>query len=378
MTPTTKPKIIISTIGTSLLTNQVDRTNPDEKLWQKQLRDEANASLKTTSIPVRAVIDSLKQRAEEQLQQGIKAVRRASAELNGIYGIYDQNFSQAQQDMHWLIATDTAQGQVTAEIVQRFLVQHGLNPVQIYAPAGLSTQSTQHFTEGVDALIVWLQETIAPLRDRYHVIFNLVGGFKSLQGYMNTIGMFHADEIIYIFEGEGSQLIKIPRLPIEVDETALAPHALALALADAGGITEQDATGIPEIMLGDIGDRKVLSTWGLLIWQNIQIKFLSQDLLPFPCLHYAQTFKNDYARIKDPTERRKIQMVLAEVSSALAESKGDTSDLKRFKYTRYQNSNGIDHFYVDYHMRISCRKRDDCLELRYYGTHDHVEGSENV
>jgi putative CRISPR-associated protein (TIGR02619 family) len=240
MSQLTKPKIIISTIGTSLLTNRVDRNNPDEKLWQEDLRNEANASQEATLPDVKNLIDILSQRAEAKLQQGIKSARGASAELNGIYGVYDDDLVQAKQDVQWLIATDTYQGLVTANIVEAYLRQQGLTQVHIYSPKGLSIKSTQSFSEGVNELIAWLQETIEPLRDRYQVVFNLVGGFKSLQGYMSTIGMFHADEIVYIFEGKGSQLIKIPRLPIQVDTASLTPHTAALALAYEHSISEEE------------------------------------------------------------------------------------------------------------------------------------------
>ncbi|WP_069470914.1 hypothetical protein [Candidatus Marithrix sp. Canyon 246] len=43
-------KLIISTIGTSLLTNQINRANPDEKTWYSQLRDAANFSEAETPI----------------------------------------------------------------------------------------------------------------------------------------------------------------------------------------------------------------------------------------------------------------------------------------------------------------------------------------
>jgi hypothetical protein len=42
-------QIVVSTVGTSLLTNQIDRANPDEKSWYAQLRDTAN--LKLDEIP---------------------------------------------------------------------------------------------------------------------------------------------------------------------------------------------------------------------------------------------------------------------------------------------------------------------------------------
>jgi hypothetical protein len=61
MSQLTKPKILISTIGTSLLTNQVDRNNPDEKLWQEDLRNEANASQEATlPLSIRVITSSKK------------------------------------------------------------------------------------------------------------------------------------------------------------------------------------------------------------------------------------------------------------------------------------------------------------------------------
>jgi hypothetical protein len=41
-------KIILSTIGTSLLTNQINRANPDEKDWYSHLRNTANLNEKET------------------------------------------------------------------------------------------------------------------------------------------------------------------------------------------------------------------------------------------------------------------------------------------------------------------------------------------
>lgn len=110
-------KIIISTVGTSLLTNQINRES--ERDWFKQLSDHANLSLENTPDEIQNILNQLKQRASEKLQHSnLAQIRRASAELNGIYGIYDNNLTQEKQDLHYLVATDTAQGQITAEIVR--------------------------------------------------------------------------------------------------------------------------------------------------------------------------------------------------------------------------------------------------------------------
>lgn len=108
-------RVIISTIGTSLLTNQINRGNPDEKDWYSHLRDTANLNENQTPDNVKDIIAQLKQRADEQLKGAlsdlkISKIRRASAELNGVYGIYQENLSQGKEDINFFIATDTIQG----------------------------------------------------------------------------------------------------------------------------------------------------------------------------------------------------------------------------------------------------------------------------
>jgi putative CRISPR-associated protein (TIGR02619 family) len=373
------PKIIVSTVGTSLLTKQINTKNEEERNWNKQLRDHANCNTNETPEPVKAIIQALQTRATSVLANAaIAKIRDSSAELNGIYGLYNEDLRQGQQDLHFLIATDTYQGQTTAAVVEEFLRSRGLT-ASSYTPAGLSTATTETFAEGIDALIVWLQETIKPLRDSHKVYFNLVGSFKSLQGYMNTIGMFYADAILYIFEGQNSELITIPRLPIRVDTSLLAPHTVAFALMDAGaGLCPTEVNSIPEAMLGECQGKKVLSTWGALTWGEAKVELLSQDLLPFPKLIYTNSFRADYNRVKSPQQRVELQQDLAKVSQALQASNGDTSALRSVDYTPYKNSGGIDHFRVNRSLRISCRRAQDGLELRYYGTHDHVERKEDV
>ncbi|AFY80153.1 hypothetical protein [Oscillatoria acuminata] len=365
-------RVIISTIGTSLLTNQINRNNPDESQWYLKLRDTANEKWEHLSDEVQEIIRTLKERAIAKLEAvKIPTIRGASAELNGIYGIYQEDLTQGKEDIHYLIATDTAQGFTTAEIVQTFLQQKGINNISIYTPSGLSTASTTDFSEGIDELIVWLQNQIPPLRKDYKIYFNLVGGFKSLQGYLNTIGMFYADEIIYIFEGEGSELITIPRLPIAIDIAAIEPHTVKLALMDAGaGLPPEQVTDVPESLLGNFDDKRVLSTWGKLIWEQSKQQLLSQKLLEFQGLEYKDSFRGDYNQVKSSPERVKLQETLALVSYLLEESHGDTSSLKKHggvQYDKYVNMGDMDHFRVTQGLRVSCTSANGILLLHRYG-----------
>jgi putative CRISPR-associated protein (TIGR02619 family) len=370
-------RVIISTIGTSLLTNQINRNNPDESQWYPELRDTANEKWDYLSHEVQKIIETLQERAINKLKAGkITTIRGASAELNGIYGIYQEDLIQGKEDIHYLIATDTAQGFTTAEIVQTFLQQKGINNVSIYTPTGLSTASTTDFSEGIDELIVWLQNQIPPLQKNYKIYFNLVGGFKSLQGYLNTIGMFYADEIIYIFEGVGSELITIPRLPIAIDMAAIEPHRVKLALMDAGaGLPREQVADVPESLLGTFNDKRVLSTWGKLIWEQSKNQLLSQSLLQFPKIDYKDSFRRDYNQVNSPPERVKLQETLALVSSLLEKSNGDTSVLKQhggLQYDKYVNMGDMEHFRVTQELRVSCTSTHGNLLLHRYGQEGNV------
>ena len=371
-------QVIISTIGTSLLTNQINRANPDEKDWYSRLRDTANLNEDKTPEDVKQIITILKQRADEQLLGAkIFQIRRASAELNGIYGIYQDNLSQGKEDIHFLVVTDTAQGKTTAKIVEDFLRKQGLNNTSTFAPSGLSTVSTEAFSLGIDALIVWLEDTIPQLkRDKYKIYFNLVGSFKSLQGYLNTIGMFYADEIIYIFEGEKSDLITIPRLPIAVDVSLIKPYARQLVLLDAGaGLSASETVGIPEAMLAEVDEQMTLSTWGQLIWNQCKDDLLSEDLLSFFNLEYQDSFEADYKKLKEKQPRVKLQETLAKVSYLLEDSDGDTAILKKhggLQYDKYTNMGDIDHFRVTQGVRVSCRSFQGKLILYRYGKEEEV------
>lgn len=364
-------KVILSTIGTSLLTKQISRDDKED--WLSKLRDTANLKPDETPEEVRDIIRVLKERANCKLAKGsTQDIREASAELNGIYGIYAENLSRGTVDMHWLIATDTAQGLETASIVEDFLRSKNI-AAQTFSPKGLSAADTTSFTEGIDKLIVWLDESIKGYEKVY---FNLVGGFKSLQAYLNTIGMFYADEIVYIFEGFSSELIKIPRLPIKINESIIEPYKSEFALMAAGAwLPYSELSDLPESLLFFSDDECILSNWGRLIWNRMKSEVLSEALLAYPRINYEVSFNRDYESTLDPTKRVKLQEVLAKVSYLLSKENGNTGILKGdggVLYEVYTNQQGIAHFRVTQGIRVSCIAKDGQLYLRHYGTEPEV------
>ncbi|MDT9295471.1 MAG: CRISPR-associated protein [Arthrospira platensis PCC 7345] len=371
-------RFVLSTVGTSLLTNQIDRSNEAEKNWYALLRDSANVQRDNLNPEILQIIETLSDRATAILQSStVPGIRRASAELNGIYGIYDGNLSDARMDSHWLISTDTAQGIQTSEVVKSFLESQGIF-AQIYTPDKLSTADTEEFGNGIDSILEWLENTIPGHKEAQdRICFNLVGGFKSLQAYLNTIGMFYADEIVYIFESPQSELIKIPRLPLQFDTSGIDPMQFALMSAGAW-IKLSEINDSREALLYQVEDEVTLSNWGRLIWNQSKSELLSQDLLSFPRLIYQDSFRSDYQTIRNSKEKVKLQETLAKVSYLLSKHQGNTGPLKQdggVLYEVYTNKGGIAHFRVTQGIRISCTSSDGQLTLRRYGTEPDVNNN---
>jgi putative CRISPR-associated protein (TIGR02619 family) len=363
------PKVIVSTVGTSLLTSQIDRQQ--EGTWFRALSEYANFHLADTPAETVDKIQILTQRAKKKLQSGsFAAVRKASAELNGICGIYQEDFSRGKSDIHYLISTDTAQGQATANIIREYLIAQGVVNVNIPSPNGLSTATTQAFSGGIDGVIEFLEKEVKPLRDRYEIVFNLTGSFKSLQGYMNTLGMFYADQIVYIFEGENSELITIPRLPISIDQSQLVPHAVTMALlAEGDGVGANEVQGLPEGLIAQVDGRYILSNWGNLMWKRGKDDLLGDRLLDFPGLVYGDRFRADFKGV-NAADRVVLQETLARVSYLFTTAGNSTKQLVGggLQYSPLV-SKGVDHFRVNLSLRVTCRVEDGRLVLYRYGSH---------
>lgn len=363
-------RVIVSTIGTSLLTNQTD--NPEERALVNKF---SNFQLTEYDADAQKLLERIKRSADEKVAN---SPQTSSAELNGLLCYYRDNLESGRNDIHWLITTDTYQGKTTAEIVQRFLISAGIVNVQIYAPEKMSTSNKLNFLTGIKDLLNWCDTTLRAFKtDRYEIIFNLTGGFKSLQGYMNTIGMFYADKIMYIFEGS-SEIIEIPKLPILIDERIFHENAALFAQMHAGKLYEKkDMVALPDTLFEDV-DQLVygFSGWGQLVWNNIKEQLLAEKLLELPLLVYEERFKSDFKNTISAEYKLKLQETLAKVSVLLQENNGDVSCLKANRaggvlYDNYAGKNRhLGHFRVTQSERVTCQALNGKLYLRRFGGHE--------
>lgn len=302
------PRVFISPCGTSLLTNVRDGV-PNPTLRQLLLRT-ANAKADELTTDEKAAIDELLHDRRQLLQHAEHPiVKQLSAELNGILTDYGATgLHHASADYHYLLCTDTYQGVKVAHLIGEWLRDRGVS-VEIRLFRDLSTRELGTFRLAMSDVVQWCDRTLTPWRDNpvYRVTFNLTGGFKSVNGFLQAVGTFYADECVYIFQSS-QELLRIPRLPLSLDPgAAIAPHQLTFRkLARGIQLPAADCSNIPETLLFEDDDRVGLSEWGELLWRQVQPGCYERELLPplSDKLAYSARFRKTLEKL--PRDRRRI------------------------------------------------------------------------
>lgn len=287
-----KKLLIVSTCGTSSLTNGASPS------LRAQLMQYANAA-DAAQIPPDALgaIDAhLSERRVAFPSLSHAEVARASAEINGL--LANQALAPAATHTeHILLASDTYLGGQTASLVESWLRAQGAN-VQSLSFPGLRTDDLESFRAAISELVRWAAGSdLQGYREAgYHVIFNLTGGFKSVNGFMQSLGSLFADEVIYLFEG--GQLLRIPRLPVSLAiEPIVRAHLTAFRrMAELKEVlTAQACADIPETLLEIVDDQRVLSVWGEASWAQLQPSLYDEAFYPSPSplVIYSEPFERD-------------------------------------------------------------------------------------
>ena len=298
-------RYILSPCGTSLLTNHAKNdqrklvfTHANAKSKDEVPRDD-KVKLETLINNVSSAIDNA----------GYEEIKKMSAELNGIIKIYGGFIPSSNQDYHYLLSTDTWLGEETAKLVEKWLKSQNKNTtVVINRQKDLQTKDLSSFQSALSDLVKQFDEELPGFSaDGYHIVFNLTGGFKSVQGFLQSIAHFFADETVYIFE-TSLELLKIPRLPIKMDATHIIEENityfrnLALGLA-----SEEQPDDIPETLLFTLEGKTLLSPWGELVWSKSKGEIYEKSLFSSPNpnkIRYEPTFEKNVAAL--PPNRCKI------------------------------------------------------------------------
>jgi putative CRISPR-associated protein (TIGR02619 family) len=265
---------LLSLVGTSLLTN-IAKNDP---LIRRHANCRDRAEVPAADV---AALDGFVARAEVMLAAASPTEAAIlSAELNTLQKLLGASPVGVHQ--HVLICTDTWLGSRCAELVRSWLTQRG-DVVELMRVSDLRTTTLEELQRAFADIARWCDEVISGYRDAgYRIVFNLTGGFKGVQGFMQTLAYFYADETVYTFEG--AELMRIPRLPVKITVDDTVRDNLAAFRRMALGLPVEDAAaaGIAEPLQFVLDGERCLSSWGELVWNQSRPALYGERLWPSP------------------------------------------------------------------------------------------------
>lgn len=302
----------VTTCGVSVLSNHA------EEEVRRVLRSEANSR----EFPP-ALRDHLLERGRTFGAASLEDAAELSAEINSLK---DLGSGRIPAGTHLLIASDTALGRESSELVRAYLARSGVR-AETYSIPDLVTHDLDCFRSGVANLVAWCE---AHLRDQGRVVFNLTGGFKALPGVMQALGVRYADEVVYRFET--GALLRIPRLPVrwDVAHWMREKQDVLRRLEHRGHLPLAELGGVPETFLFVSDDQATFSDWGRLEWAAAKDELYGRALLApaSPRLRYTERFKRDAARL-DRILTRRLNERLDQLAAHLDPDAGANTSFSR-------------------------------------------------
>lgn len=333
-------QLILSTCGTSLLTNLAGEQR--KLVTQYANAKTAEAVPEADRASLQALIEKLDPTLEKDSPEDLA---KASAELNGLIRLGGGRLPDAS-DLHWLVCTDTWLGEAAAHAIAGVLKRHGGN-VEPRRITDLQTSDLAEFRLAMSELAQLCAEELTGYRHGgWRVVFNLTGGFKSVQGYMQALGMLYADESIYVFES-GDQLLRLPRLPVELDaEAAVDRHKTEFRrLAVDLPVTAAEVSDDPGSLFMVVDNQATPTVWGKLIWHLVEPKLRSNELLlPLtPRLRFGDRFR-DTLKGLSPDQLRQLNTRLDELARRLEDPQFNPArlDFKKLQVPRKGSTHECD------------------------------------
>lgn len=271
--------LILSPCGTSLLSNRAGEHRG--LITRHSNAKTADAVPEVDRVILQRLIDSVRQTL---VTANVQQVSNYSAELNALARFYQEDFSMGLQDEHYLLCTDTWLGQTTAELVRDWLLAQGIRTAHVHRQTDLRTVDVDEFQLALSDLTLWCAQTLPGYHAaRYHIVFNLTGGFKSVNGFLQSLAMLYADEVIYVFETQQA-LLRLPRLPVQMaNEVQLRDHLVALRrLSRQLPVQPERLEGIAGVFIMRMGNEVALSPWGQAVWQENARQLYGEQLWPSP------------------------------------------------------------------------------------------------
>lgn len=287
--------ITISTCGTSFFTRQ--RLSREDLEFLNNISNKSESELsKEDKGKIDRIYESIINCIDEI---DLISVKQISAELNGLFSIFNDDLEEISKHSHYFIYTDTYLGEKSFCIIEKYLKLKKITTIPLKI-SGLRVDNQDNILFGLSSLARKIDELFSNCNDKK--IFNLTGGFKVVQGYMQVLGMFYADEIYYIFQG--GQLIKIPKLSIKFDYDRNVLDLLRRVVYEMP-LSEKQYKSLG-ILVAPIRDSWILSEWGEIVWLKEKINLYKELNQPLSDkVKYSERFKRDFLKLND---RDKVEL----------------------------------------------------------------------
>jgi len=317
-------KFILTSCGLSLLTNFLrDNFN----ILPKEVYKFSNLKKTEVEKDFLALIDKAVEKLKNQIKKySNEELRKLSAELNALISFYNGEFNN--KDMHYLFVTDTYLGEVVVDILKDFLISKGLQ-VQKFIAKDLNTSSLEEFEMALSDVIKDLSEDFEGYKSSgYEIIFNLTGGYKSVNSFLQTMATLWADKSIYIFESS-NELLEIPKLPLKLDNEIFDKYfEIFKKLEENGVFNEEELKNIPSSLYIKIDKNYGLSSWGAIVWEKYKNEYMKKNLIPLiDNVKFSKEFLKDFEKL-NPSEKYQINKTLQKLENYILKNE----NLKSLRY----------------------------------------------
>lgn len=197
----TLPKVLINTVGTSILGGFL----LSEEI--RTLLNSADSSEKDKNI----LFGRAKEFVDNKIQDSVKNIGVISAEINCLNKIGVQS-----GDYLYFLVSETVDGELCGNLLTKICREYFQTDCFIKIIPGLQVHDARLFErEGLNNFV----EEVIRIYERYRgyeIILNTTGGFKAVVPYTTLLGLVFGLSTYYIFE-RSNQLIKLPAAPIDFD-----------------------------------------------------------------------------------------------------------------------------------------------------------------
>lgn len=303
---------ILTSVGLSSITNGLKDVFSPKEIYENSNKQKDEIDKKFLE-KFEIGFDKLKNKILSLNEQELSLL---SAEINSLlkYNRFEKN------DIHRLLCTDTYLGKKAAELIEFFLKNKNLN-VSIYKQKDLRTDELDSFRMALADLTKDLsQELQGYIDSNYEIVFNLTGGFKSVNSFLQTMASLYANKSIYIFEGS-NELLEIPRLPIKVDEEFIVENYNIFRSLELGILVdEKKVEKLHKTLVLKMYDGYLLSEWGEMVWQKVKNKIYKEKLiepLQRDKIIYSKRFKKEFESL-NPSEKLQLNKTIDKLEKYVA------------------------------------------------------------